>query len=179
MSVSRWGKPERRYQWNRLTGDPGSARRRASRSSPSRSGEIGKTPRALTGEEVMERSGTLHDSVSSAGSGPVSTSGSWEITANASSHGTLTGNRSGRTGSLLASFPCVTPCYERKTVPGHLGLFPVYRDHGFSRAEVEEEIRRACRDGGVAGLSRLSHPVQYRRVQSVPNVRVRENGGGT
>ena len=48
--------------------------------------------------------------------------------------------------------------------------------HGFSRDGVEEEVRRLA---GQAGLSRYLILFSTEEFKRVPNVRVRENGGGT
>jgi len=78
-------------------------------------------------------------------------------------------------GALLASFPCVTHCYERRSVPGRwdYSLYTVH--HGHSREEVEEEVRRLAEK---AGLFRYVVLFSTREFKRVPNVRIRENGGG-
>ncbi len=98
------------------------------------------------------------------------------ITANALVAWDCNGRPAGETGALLASFPCVTHCYERKPEPGRweYSLYTVH--HGYSRKEVEEEVRALA---GHAGLSRYLILFSTDEFKRVPNVRVRQNGGGT
>ncbi len=137
--------------------------------------EIGKRL-GLTGEEVLERVRYLHDSGIIRRFRARINQRQLGITANALVAWNGDGKPVRETGSLLASFPCVTHCYERKTVPGtwDYSLYTVH--HGFSRAEVEEEIRRLAE---LAGLSRYLILFSTEEFKRVPNVRVRENGGGT
>ena len=65
--------------------------------------------------------------------------------------------------SLLASFPCVTHCYERLPVPGKWDYTIYTVHHGYSRDAVLAEIRTlADHDRGPG----LCCPFQYRRVQT-------------
>jgi hypothetical protein len=81
----------------------------------------------------------------------------------------------GEAGALLASFPSVTHCYERKPVSGRwdYSLYTVH--HGYSREEVEEDVRLLA---GQAGLYRYLILFSTEEFKRVPNVRMRENGRG-
>lgn len=85
------------------------------------------------------------------------------------------GRPAGEAGALLASFPSVTHCYERKPVSGRwdYSLYTVH--HGYSREEVEEDVRLLA---GQAGLSRYLILFSTEEFKRVPNVRIRENGRG-
>jgi DNA-binding Lrp family transcriptional regulator len=98
------------------------------------------------------------------------------ITANALVAWDCNGNTPGEIGSRLASYPCVTHCYERRPVPGRwdYSLYTVH--HGYSRREVEEEVRRLAEQ---IGLSRYLILFSNKEFKRVPNIRVRENGGLT
>lgn len=97
------------------------------------------------------------------------------ITANALVAWDCDGRVPGETGTLLASFPCVTHCYERSPVPGRwdYSLYTVH--HGYSRQEVEEEVRRLAERAGLSRYLVLFSTGEFKRV---PNIRVRENGDG-
>ncbi len=97
------------------------------------------------------------------------------ITANALVAWDCNGKSPGEIGSWLASYPCVTHCYERRPVQGRwdYSLYTVH--HGFSRKEVEEEV---CRLAEETGLSRYLILFSTEEFKRVPNVRVRENGRG-
>ena len=97
------------------------------------------------------------------------------ITANALVAWDCNGKPAGETASLLASFPGVTHCYERRPVPGRwdYSLYTVH--HGYSREEVEEEVRRLAVQAGLARYLILFSTEEFKRV---PNVRLSENGGG-
>lgn len=79
-------------------------------------------------------------------------------------------------GDELAAFAGVTHCYERRPVPGRweFSLYTVH--HGRSRPEVEEEVQRI---GQLTGLDEYLILFSTEEFKRVPNVRVRENGGGT
>lgn len=85
------------------------------------------------------------------------------------------GRPAGEAGALLASFPSVTHCYERKPVSGRwdYSLYTVH--HGYSREEVEEDVRLLA---GQAGLSRYLILFSTEEFKRVPNVRIQENGRG-
>ena len=77
------------------------------------------------------------------------------------------------TGSLLASFTCVTHCYERLPVPGRWEYTIYTVHHGYSRAAVLAEIRTLADHIGVHDYVVLFSTEEFKRV---PNVRIRENG---
>ena len=81
----------------------------------------------------------------------------------------------GEMGSRLASYPSVTHCYERRPVAGRwdYSLYTVH--HGFSRKEVEEEVRQIAEQTGLSRYLILFSTEEFKRV---PNVRIRENGSG-
>lgn len=97
------------------------------------------------------------------------------ITANALVAWNCNGQEAGRTGALLASFPCVTHCYERRPVPGRweYNLYTVH--HGFFREEVQEEVRLIANKAGLTDYVILFSTEEFKRV---PNVRIGENGSG-
>ncbi|HNS83126.1 MAG TPA: AsnC family transcriptional regulator [Methanolinea sp.] len=80
----------------------------------------------------------------------------------------------GDVGSLLASYPCVTHCYERLPVPGRWEYIFYTVHHGYSREEVLEEVLALSSRIGVADYLVLFSTEEFKRV---PNVRIRENGG--
>jgi DNA-binding Lrp family transcriptional regulator len=84
-----------------------------------------------------------------------------------------TGN--GDAGALLASYPGVTHCYERARVPGRwdYSLYTVH--HGYTREEVLDEVREISGETGIRDYVVLFSTREFKRV---PNVRMRENGGG-
>jgi DNA-binding Lrp family transcriptional regulator len=79
-------------------------------------------------------------------------------------------------GSLLASFPCVTHCYERLPVPGRWEYTVYTVHHGYSRDAVLAEIRTLADHIGVHDYVVLFSTEEFKRV---PNVRIRENGSNT
>ncbi|HVP93615.1 MAG TPA: siroheme decarboxylase subunit beta [Methanoregulaceae archaeon] len=79
----------------------------------------------------------------------------------------------GDMGPLLASFPCVTHCYERLPIPGRWEYTIYTVHHGYSRDEVLTEIRTLADHIGVHDYVVLFSTEEFKRV---PNVRVRENG---
>ena len=80
----------------------------------------------------------------------------------------------GDMGSLLASFPCVTHCYERLPGAGQMGLHCLYCTPWVSRDAVLAEIRTLADHIGVHDYIVLFSTEEFKRV---PNVRIRENGG--
>jgi len=97
------------------------------------------------------------------------------ITANALVAWNLNGTGNNDTGSMLAVFPCVTHCYQRLPVPGRweYTLYTVH--HGYSRRAVLDEVRTIAERVGIADYTVLFSTREFKRV---PNVRIRENGGG-
>jgi hypothetical protein len=79
-------------------------------------------------------------------------------------------------GSLLASFPCVTHCYERLPVPGRWEYTVYTVHHGYSRDTVLAEIRTLAGNLGIHDYVVLFSTEEFKRV---PNVRIRENGRST
>jgi DNA-binding Lrp family transcriptional regulator len=82
----------------------------------------------------------------------------------------------GEMGSLLASFPCVTHCYERLPVPGRWEYTVYTVHHGYSRDTVLAEIRTLAGNLGIHDYVVLFSTEEFKRV---PNVRIRENGRST
>jgi len=82
----------------------------------------------------------------------------------------------GDIGSLLASFPCVTHCYERRPVPGRWEYTVYTVHHGYSREAVQAEIRTLGDHIGVHDYVVLFSTEEFKRV---PNVRIHENGSTT
>jgi DNA-binding Lrp family transcriptional regulator len=77
-------------------------------------------------------------------------------------------------GSLLASYPCVTHCYERRPVPGTWEYTVYTVHHGYSRDAVLAEIRTLADYIGVDEYVVLFSTEEFKRV---PAVRFGENGG--
>jgi len=130
-------------------------------------------PLGLTGEEVLERIRNMQkDGIIRKFRARINQR-KLGITANALVAWDCNGRPAGETGGLLASFPCVTHCYERESVPGRwdYSLYTVH--HGYSRNEVEEEVRRLARRTGLSRYLVLFSTDEFKRV---PNVRIRENG---
>jgi len=80
-----------------------------------------------------------------------------------------------KTGAVLASFPTVTHCYERRPVPGRweYSLYTVH--HGRSRESVEDEVRKTAEAAGLSEYLILFSTEEFKRV---PHVRIKENGRG-
>lgn len=81
----------------------------------------------------------------------------------------------GQTGMRLAAVPGVTHCYERRPVPGRWDYTWYTVHHGYNRDEVLAEIAAVAREVGCPDYRVLFSTREYKRV---PNVRIRENGGG-
>lgn len=79
----------------------------------------------------------------------------------------------GDTGTLLAAFPSVTHCYERKAVPGRWEYTHYTVHHGHSRDQVLDEVRTIAAQTGCQDYLVLFSTREFKRV---PNVRMRENG---
>jgi len=78
------------------------------------------------------------------------------------------------TGILLAGFPSVTHCYERRPVPGRWEYTHYTVHHGPSRDQVLAEVREIAETIGCPEYTVLFSTREFKRV---PNVRIRENGG--
>lgn len=137
-------------------------------------GEIGKRL-GMTGGEVLERVRQMQDAGIIRRFRARINQRKLGITANALVAWECNGNPAGEPGALLASFPCVTHCYERKPVPGRwdYSLYTVH--HGYARDDVEAEVRRLSLETGLSRYLILFSTEEFKRV---PNVRVKENGGG-
>ncbi|MGB8219427.1 MAG: siroheme decarboxylase subunit beta [Methanoregula sp.] len=98
------------------------------------------------------------------------------ISANALVAWRCNGKPAEKTGAVLASYPSVTHCYERKAVPGRweYSLYTVH--HGRSREAVDGEIRKIA---GAAGLSEYLVLFSTEEYKRVPHLRIRENGRGS
>ncbi len=96
------------------------------------------------------------------------------ISANALVAWKTPGSLDGKAGFLLASFPCVTHCYERLPVPGRweYTLYTVH--HGCSRDAVLDEVRMIAHKAGVSEYAVLFSTEEFKRV---PNVRIQATGG--
>jgi len=79
----------------------------------------------------------------------------------------------GDMGLLLASFPCVSHCYERLPVPGRWEYTVYTVHHGYSRDAVLAEIRTLAGHIDAQDYVVLFSTEEFKRV---PNVRIRENG---
>jgi DNA-binding Lrp family transcriptional regulator len=137
--------------------------------------EIGRRA-GMSGEEVLERVQNLQQAGIIRRFRARINQRQIGITANALVAWDCSGKPAGKAGTLLASFPCVTHCYERAAVPGRwdYSLYTVH--HGPSRERVEDEVRQLAE---LAGLSRYLILFSTEEFKRVPNIRVRENGGGT
>ena len=85
------------------------------------------------------------------------------------------GDRKNNLGNLLASYPEATHCYERRPVPGRFEYTHYTVHHGYSRDQVLDEVRRIAGEVGCPDYCVLFSTREFKRV---PNVRMRENGGG-
>lgn len=97
------------------------------------------------------------------------------ITANALVAWKPAGSGINELGKQLAAFPRVTHCYERRAVPGRWEYTHYTVHHGYSRDQVMEEVRVIAEKIGCPEYSVLFSTREFKRV---PNVRMRENGGG-
>jgi len=98
------------------------------------------------------------------------------ISANALVAWRCTGKPAGKTGELLASYPAVTHCYERRPLSGRweYSLYTVH--HGRSQGEVEDEVKKIAGDIGLSDYLLLFSTEEFKRV---PHVRIKENGRGS
>lgn len=97
------------------------------------------------------------------------------ITANALVAWKPAGSGINELGKQLAAFPRVTHCYERRAVPGRWEYTHYTVHHGYSKDQVMEEVRVIAEKIGCPEYSVLFSTREFKRV---PNVRMRENGGG-
>jgi DNA-binding Lrp family transcriptional regulator len=82
---------------------------------------------------------------------------------------------SGDLGNLLAAFPSVTHCYERRPLPGRWEYTHYTVHHGYSRDQVLDEVKTIAEKIGCPDYAVLFSTREFKRV---PNVRMLENGGG-
>ena len=78
-------------------------------------------------------------------------------------------------GKLLAAFPSVTHCYERRPVPGRWEYTHYTVHHGYSKDQVLDEVKAVAEKISCPEYTVLFSTREFKRV---PNVRMRENGGG-
>ena len=135
--------------------------------------EIGKRL-GLTGEEVVERirllkrEGVIRKFRARIDQRKVG------ITANALVAWKPTGAVKDDLGKLLAEFPSVTHCYERRPVPGRWDYTHYTVHHGYSKDRVLEEVKAVAEKIGCPEYAVLFSTREFKRV---PNVRMQENGG--
>ncbi len=137
--------------------------------------EIGKRLN-LTGSEVLERIQNLRSAGIIRKFRARINQRRVGITANALVAWKRADSPKGEMGPLLASFPCVTHCYERLPVPGRWEYTIYTVHHGYSRDAVLAEIRTLADHIGVHEYVVLFSTEEFKRV---PNVRIRENGSTT
>jgi len=97
------------------------------------------------------------------------------ITANALVAWKPAGSSNADPGKLLAAFPSVTHCYERRPVPGRWEYTHYTVHHGYSTDTVLAEVRAIAEQTGYQDYAVLFSTREFKRV---PNVRMMENCGG-
>jgi|WetSurMetagenome_2_1015567.scaffolds.fasta_scaffold123327_2 siroheme decarboxylase len=137
--------------------------------------EMGKRL-GLTGDEVMSRIRHLKDSGIIRKFRARIDQRKLGITANALVAWNPAGTGDKDVGQLLAAFPPVTHCYERKPVPGLWEYTHYTVHHGYRRDDVLAEIRTLAGDVGIHDYVVLFSTEEFKRV---PNVRIQENGDNT
>ncbi|MCX6690617.1 MAG: AsnC family transcriptional regulator [Methanoregula sp.] len=85
------------------------------------------------------------------------------------------GAGNGDLGKLLAAFPSVTHCYERRPVPGRWEYTYYTVHHDYSKEQVLDDVKAVAEQIGGPEYLILFSTREFKRV---PNVRMRENGGG-
>ena len=136
--------------------------------------EIGKRL-GLRGDEVMERIRLLKEAGIIRKFRARIDQRKVGITANALVAWKPSGPAGNDLGNLLAAFSSVTHCYERRPVPGRWEYTHYTVHHGYSRDQVESEVRAMAEQTGCRDYTVLFSTREFKRV---PNVRMRENGGG-
>jgi DNA-binding Lrp family transcriptional regulator len=137
--------------------------------------EIGKQL-GLTGDEVVERirllkqAGIIRKFRARIDQRKVG------ITANALVAWKPTGAGKDDMGKLLAEFPSVTHCYERRSVPDRWEFTHYTVHHGYSKDQVMNEVKAIAEKIGCPDYAVLFSTREFKRV---PNVRMQENGGST
>ncbi len=137
--------------------------------------EIGKQLN-LTGSEVLERIRKLRQAGIIRKFRARINQREVGITANALVAWRCTDTLDGTMGSILASFPCVTHCYERLPVPGRWEYTIYTVHHGYTREAVLAEIRTLAGHLHAHDYVVLFSTEEFKRV---PNVRIRENWSTT
>jgi siroheme decarboxylase len=136
--------------------------------------EIGKRL-DLTGDEVLERIRYLKESGIIRKCRARIDQRKLGITANALVAWKPAGAGNDDIGKLLAAYPSVTHCYERRPVPGRWEYTHYTVHHGYSREQVLDEVRAVAEKIGCPDYLVLFSTREFKRV---PNVRIWENGGG-
>lgn len=136
--------------------------------------EIGKRL-GLSGDEVMDRIRLLKDAGIIRKFRARIDQQKVGITANALVAWKPIGSGGDILGKLLAAFPSVTHCYERRPVPGRWEYTHYTVHHGYSRDQVLDDISAVAEQTGCKDYAVLFSTREFKRV---PNVRMWENGGG-
>jgi DNA-binding Lrp family transcriptional regulator len=97
------------------------------------------------------------------------------ITANALVAWKPSGDIENNLGKRLAAYPEATHCYKRRPVPGRWEYTHYTVHHGYCREQVLDEVRQIAAEVGCPDYQVLFSTREFKRV---PNVRMRENGGG-
>jgi DNA-binding Lrp family transcriptional regulator len=136
--------------------------------------EIGKRL-GISGDEVMERIGLLKEAGIIRKFRARIDQRKVGITANALVAWKPAGDGRDDPGKLLSVFPAVTHCYERRPVPGRWEYTHYTVHHGYSRDQVLDEVKAVAEKIGRKDYAVMFSTREFKRV---PNVRMRENGGG-
>ena len=135
--------------------------------------EIGKRL-GLSGDEVVERIGLLKRAgIIRKFRARIDQRKVW-ITANALVAWKPAGAGNDDLGKLLAEFPSVTHCYERRPVPGRWEFTYYTVHHGYSKDRVLDEVKAVAEKIGCSEYTVLFSTREFKRV---PNVRLQEHGG--
>lgn len=136
--------------------------------------EMGKRL-GLSGEEVMERIRLLKEAGIIRKFRARIDQRKVGITANALVVWKPAGSGGNALGKQLAAFTSVTHCYERKAIPGRWEYTHYTVHHGYSREQVLDDVEAVAEQTGCKDYAVLFSTREFKRV---PNVRMRENGGG-
>ncbi len=134
--------------------------------------EIGKRL-GLTGDQVMERIRSLKTAGLIRKLRARIDQRKVGISANALVAWKPAGAGNANPGTLLAGFPSVTHCYERRPVPGRWEYTHYTVHHGYSKEQVLDEIRTVAEQSGCRDYLVLFSTREFKRV---PNVRMHEGG---
>ncbi|MGD0534168.1 MAG: siroheme decarboxylase subunit beta [Methanoregula sp.] len=135
--------------------------------------EIGKRL-GLSGDEVVERIGLLKRAGIIRKFRARIDQRKVGITANALVAWKPAGAGNDDLGKLLAEFPSVTHCYERRPVPGRWEFTYYTVHHGYSKDRVLDEVKAVAEKIGCSEYTVLFSTREFKRV---PNVRLQEHGG--